>query len=68
MDKSEVIKLYVWKHNKHIKIFFIYNLPSNNLNFNFLEVNSKTIIIGDSISHFHTVGYKDLSSVGNTVK
>ena len=30
-DKSEILKVDLWKHNRHVKVFGTYNPPNNKL-------------------------------------
>jgi hypothetical protein len=38
VDKTEIIKLNVWKNENHIKVFGIYNPPQNNPALSVLDV------------------------------
>ena len=67
-DKCEIVRIETWKLNNHITIYGLYNPPNNKPDLCSLEINSKTIIIGDFNAHFHTVGYKDTNSAGEEVK
>ena len=47
----ELVKVGVWKNNDHFKIYSAYNPPNNIPSFEVIEVQPKTIIIGDFNAH-----------------
>jgi hypothetical protein len=49
-DKSEIIKVNVWKKGSYFTIYAIYS-PPNNPGFTSLYVANKTIMIGDFNAH-----------------
>jgi hypothetical protein len=68
VDKTEIIKLNVWKNENHIKVLGIYNPPQNNPALSLLDVSKQTLIVGDFNAHFHDVGYKNINEARKTMK
>jgi hypothetical protein len=64
VDKTKIINLNVWKNEKHVKVFGIYNPPQNNPALSLLDVSKRTLFVGDFIAHFHDVGYKNINEAG----
>ena len=50
-DKSEIVKVNVWKKGNNFTIYAIYNPPNNKPDFTSIHVTSKTVIIGDFNAH-----------------
>ncbi|VDO02082.1 unnamed protein product [Rodentolepis nana] len=57
-DKCEIIRLNVWKCQNQFKIYAVYNPPQNCLNFEFLIISTKTMVLGDFNAHSTRWGYK----------
>jgi hypothetical protein len=49
LDTAEIVKINVWKHNHHTRIYGIYSPPNNKcLNLDILDLtNNNTVIVGD---------------------
>ena len=63
-DKSERVKVKVWKQGNNFTIYATYNPPNNKPDFTSLIVTSKTIIIGDFNAYSSKWGYKDTNRAG----
>ena len=63
-DKSETVKVNVWKQGNNFTIYTIYNSPNNKPHFTSLIVTSKTIIIGDFNAHSPKWGCKNTNTAG----
>jgi len=50
-DKSEIVKVNVWKKGNNFTIYAIYSPPNNKPDFTSLYITSKTIMIGDFNAH-----------------
>jgi hypothetical protein len=50
-DRSEIVKVNVWKQENNFTIYAIYSPPSNQPDFTPLNVTNKTIVIGDFNAH-----------------
>jgi hypothetical protein len=50
-DKSEIVKVNVWKKGNNFTIYAIYSPSNNKPDFTSLNVTSKTIMIGDCNAH-----------------
>jgi hypothetical protein len=68
VDKTEIIKLNVWKNENHVKVYGIYNPPQNNPSLSLLGVSKQTLVVGDFNTHFHDVGYKNINEAGKRWK
>jgi hypothetical protein len=67
VDKTDIIKLNVWKNENHVKVFDIYNPPQNNPALSLLHVTKRTLV-GDFNAHFHDVGYKNINEAGKMME
>lgn len=67
-DKSEIVKLDLWKNECHFKIYAVYRPPKNNLNFSYLTFSSKTVLVGDFNAHSPLWGYKNLNAAGKEIE
>jgi hypothetical protein len=63
VDKTEIIKLNVWKTENHVKVFGIYNPPQNNPALSLLDVTKRTLV-RDFNAHLHDVRYKNINEAG----
>jgi len=63
-DKSEIVKVNVWKKGNNFTIYAIYNPPNNKPDFTSLHVTSKTVMIGDFNAH----SPKDTSAAGKEME
>jgi hypothetical protein len=68
VDKTEIVKLNVWKNENHVKVFGIYNPPQNNPALSLLEVSKQTLIVGDFNAHVHDVGYRNINEAGKMME
>ncbi|GIY23384.1 hypothetical protein CDAR_415771 [Caerostris darwini] len=50
-DKSEIIKLEVWKKSCRFKIYALYVPPGSKPNLSSLSIDNRTIVIGDMNDH-----------------
>jgi len=67
-DKSEIVKVNVWKKGNNFTVFAIYSPPNNKPDFTSLCVTSKTILIGDFNAHSPKWGYKDTNTAGKEME
>ena len=67
-DKSEIIKLDVWKNTHRYRIYAVYNPPNNKPDFSFLDFTGKTILLGDFNAHSNLWGYQDTNSAGKVME
>ena len=67
-DKMEAIKIEVWKENRHLQVYGVYNPPNNVPNLDILEATSRCLVVGDFNAHFEDVGYKDINGAGKQIK
>jgi len=63
-DKSEIVKVNVWKKGNIFTIYAICSPPNNKPDFTSLYITSKTIMIGDFNAHSPKWGYKDTNTAG----
>ncbi|KAL1446487.1 hypothetical protein WDU94_006586, partial [Cyamophila willieti] len=67
-DKIKITKTDVWKNNEHYKIYSCYNPPTNTPNLSQINIETKTIVIGDFNAHSPMWGYLDQNSPGREVE
>jgi len=67
-DKSETVKVNVWKQGNNFAIYAIYSPPNNKPDFTSLYVTRKTILIGDFNAHSPKWGYKDTNTAGKEME
>ncbi|GFS61376.1 hypothetical protein NPIL_490561 [Nephila pilipes] len=63
-DKSEIVKIDVWKEHHHFKIYALYIPPASKPNLSVLIIKQKTIVIGDMNAHSLQWGYDDSNASG----
>jgi Endonuclease/Exonuclease/phosphatase family. len=68
IDKIEISNVDVWKNNEHHKIYCCYNPPTNVPNLSPIQIQTKTVIIGDFNAHSPTWGYNDLNGPGKEIE
>ncbi|KAJ4438821.1 hypothetical protein ANN_14773 [Periplaneta americana] len=67
-DKMEMINLNVWKASQSFNIYATYNPPNNEVNFGIINVNRKTILIGNFNSLSITWGYNYTTPPGDILE
>ncbi|KAI5752692.1 hypothetical protein M8J77_019486 [Diaphorina citri] len=67
-DKIEITKTDIWKNNEHFKVYSCYNPPNNSPDMSILNIEPKTIIIGDLNSHSPRWGYQDQNAPGKIIE
>lgn len=67
-DKMEMINLHIWKASQSFSIYATYNPPNNKANFDIINVNRKTILIGDFNSPSVTWGYNYTTPPGDILE
>lgn len=67
-DKSEIVKIEVWKSNYHYRIYSIYNPPDNKLNLDSIPIEPNSILIGDFNAHSPRWGYRNINSSGRAIE
>ncbi|GIY20397.1 hypothetical protein CEXT_572251 [Caerostris extrusa] len=67
-DKSEIIKLEVWKKSCRFKIYALYVPPGSKPNLSSLSIDNKTIVIGDMNAHSTRWGYGDMNAAGKEIE
>ena len=66
-DKSEIVKVNVWKQGNNFTIYTIHN-PPKKPDFTSLTVTSKTTIMEDFNAHSPEWGYKDTNTAGKELE
>lgn len=67
-DKIEITKTEIWKNNEHYKIYSIYNPPNNKPDLTTINIEPKTIIIGDFNAHSQIWGYSTRDGPGKIME
>ena len=67
-DKSEIIKINMWKNGNHITTYAVYSPPNNKPDFSVLNFTYKTVLIGDFNAHSVQWGYKDRNAAGKEIE
>jgi len=67
-DKSEIVKVNVWKIGNNFTIYAIYCPPNNKPDFTSLHITSKTVMIGDFNAHNPKWGYKNTNAAGKEME
>ena len=67
-DKSEIVKVNVWKKGNNFTIYAIYCPPNNKPDFTSLHITSKTVMIGDFNAHNPKWGYKNTNAAGKEME
>ncbi|XP_042911637.1 uncharacterized protein [Parasteatoda tepidariorum] len=66
-DKTELIKLKIWKDGHAFKIYSTYCPHNNTPHYNLPSILSSTIFIGDFNAHSLKWGYNDTNQVGSRI-
>ena len=67
-DKLEVINICTWKSNQRFNIYALYNPPTNKPNLDILNVDRKTVIIGDFNCPSKLCGYSTSTPPGEILE
>ncbi|KAI5754580.1 hypothetical protein M8J77_009716 [Diaphorina citri] len=67
-DKIEISQVDIWKNKEHYKLFCCYNPPNNSPNLSTIQIQPKTVIIGDFNAHSTTWGYRDQNEPGKVME
>ena len=67
-DKMELINLHIWKDNQFFNIYAMYNPPTNKPKLDIINVNRKTILIGDFNSPSPLWGYSNTTPPGEILE
>ena len=67
-EKSEIVKVNVWKKGNNFTIYAIYSPPNNKPNLTSLHVTSKTVMIRDFNAHSPKWSYKNTNTAGKEME